>query len=343
MLRIFEYAVTSSNRLGSQQSPISTNAHSTRTPASIKIYEEDTLWLAGIVDSSRHDPTSVPKAFRPRTLVETIITPSTRRETPYYVAEPSPIDLHHRGLGPLLSKLPAELRNIIYADLLSSGHPQFLRASKATHAEGSGLVAEHGRYRMRFGFPSTTNHPLPSQRVVDAIRNLDIRADASEIGRLPLTQKEIPDLWLLQAFGGSGIVRGQCDVGFEVHPFTSNICVHRICRCLRLLSDFETVVVRVEIGGRDPVSATRKGPAKFSRGCVGAVWAVAPRDSPPPVYWSESHLEYIYGWVRKELVWFLGKGHLGRDEVGLRLVFHPREALEGVGKGWQVEPGCTLG
>ncbi|CAD6568381.1 MAG: hypothetical protein ASARMPRED_001694 [Alectoria sarmentosa] len=337
MFRIFENAVTPSNRLGSQQSPVSTNVHPTRIPASIKIYEENTLWLTGIVDSSRHDPTSVPKVFRPRTLVETIITPSTPRDNPY-VAEPSPTDLHHRGLGPLLSKLPAEIRNIIYADLLSSGHPHFLRASKATHAEGSGLVAEHGRYRLRFAFPGTINHPLPSQRVVDAIRNLDIRADASEIGKLPLTRKEVPDLWLLRAFGGSGIVRGQCDVEFQVHPHTSNICVHRICRCLRLLSDFETVAVRVEIGGRDPVSATRKGPAKFSRGCLGAVWAVAPRDnSPPPVCWSESHLEYIYAWVRRELEWFLGKGHLGRDEVGLRLVFHPRAALEGVGNGWQVE------
>ncbi|CAF9902822.1 MAG: hypothetical protein ALECFALPRED_000036 [Alectoria fallacina] len=332
MFRIFENAVTPFNRLGSQQSPVGTNAHSTRSPASIKPYEEDTLWLAGIVDSSRHDPTSVPKAFRPRALVETVTLP-TPRET-LYVAEPSPIDLH-RGLGPRLSKLPAEIRNIIYADLLSSGHPQFLRASKATHAEGSGLAAANGRYRLSFGFPNhTPNHSLPSQRVVDAIRNLDVRADASAIGKLPLTQKEVPDLWLLRAFGGSGIVRGRCDVGFEVHPYTSNICVHRICRCLRLLSDFETVVVRVEVGGRrDPVPATKKGPVKSLRGCVGAVWAVAPRDG-PPVCWSEFHLGYIYGWVRKELEWFLGKGHLGRDEVGLRLVFHPREALEGVGEGW---------
>ena len=84
-------------------------------------------------------------------------------------------------------------------------------------------MAENGVYRIRFGFSNKINHVLPSQRVVDTVRNFDIRANLSHSEDSFLMARRPPDLWLLGASGGPGLVRGQCNVSFEMYPSTTHM------------------------------------------------------------------------------------------------------------------------
>lgn len=335
MFRILENTVTSFKRLGSQQETPSMEANSSNN--SIKVYIEHELLLADSSVSSIRDPTSVPKLFRPRLLVGKINV-STPLEISY-VAEPSSIDMEG-GLGPLLFKLPGEIRNVIYSDLLSSGHPQFLRASKIMHTEGSGLIQENGIYRMNFGFPNSTNHSLSSQRVVDTIRHLDIRANVGDIGKIHFMSQEFPDDWLLQAFGGPRIGRDVCNVSFELYPSIHRHYVTRVCKSLRLLSGFERVVVRVKIDPRDLGPSTR-GPVTILHKILDTILAeerhIIPFHGSDYRFRSDYKFYSIYALIRTELERNLGKPYFGRDEHGLCMIFHPRKALEGLEDSPEVE------
>lgn len=242
---------------------------------------------------------------------------------------PNSVDVR-RGLGPLLSQLPGEIRNDIYSYLLSTGHPQFLRASKALHIEGSYLVAKHGIYRMSFGLDNGTNYSLPSQRIVDTIRNLDIHADLTYYAAWPWVTEGKPDLWLLQAFGEPGRIRGRCSVSIQAGRSTAEKLLARICMPLRLLSDFETVVVQVDLAWlREPSSRTN-----FPQGSMLVEMSTAwfeQQAKTVSVPWSV--FKYTYFYEHTHLTQNLGEGRQleGGDEGGFRLVFHPRKALERAG------------
>ena len=327
MFQLFENTVASIRRLRWQLDSACMYANSFRNPTYIKIYKEG---RPGVTDSIDSD--GAPKISRPRLVVENMKL-YTPRET-QYVMESVSIDMRG-GLGPLLLKLPGEVRNMIYSDLLASGHPQFLRSSKAMHSEGIGLMAEKGIYRVHFGFRNWKNLSLPNQHVVDTIRNLDVCANLSGEETAPPTSGEFPDVWLLQAFGGPDVVRGQCNVLFEGHSSSILICVTRTCRSLRLLSEFQKIIVRIKL---DWVSSTN-GP-RLVYSMLDAVWIEERNDV--PAHWSDTKFRWIYDLIRRELERNLGKGHLGRDERGLRLVFYPRKALEGVENECLVEPGVML-
>ena len=321
MSRSLETPFTSFKLLEWQQEPASRDANSSRN--TIKIYRADEPWLAGILGSSLSGPSSVPKVFRPRLLVAELdlLTP---HETPY-VAKPLPIDMPG-GLGRLFSKLPGEIRNVIYSDLLSSGHPQFLRASKAIHFEGSTLVQEQGIYHLKIGFSKSINHVLPSQRVADTIRHLDIRAKVSDaLGPHSMIQ-DYPDIWLLQAFGGSRIRRGVCNVSFEFYPAINNTCMKRVCASLKLLSGFEKVVVRAKIDRRASAPPTRKEALRALH-----------RIADTPVHWSDGEFRRVHRSICDELERNLGEPYpFGRDEHSLCYVFHPRKALDKAPEGFGI-------
>ena len=243
---------------------------------------------------------------------------------------PDSVDVR-RGLGPLLSQLPGEIRNDIYSYLLSTGHPQFLRASKALHIEGSYLVAKHGIYRMSFGLDNGSNYSLSSQRIVDTIRNLDIHANLTYYAAWPWVTEGISDLWILQAFGEPGRIRGRCSVSIEAGGSTAEELLARICMPLRLLSDFETVVVQVDLAWlREPSS-----PINFPLGSMLVNMSTAWFEQPKTVRVPWSVFKYTYFYEHTHLTQNLGEGHLeGGDDGGARLVFHPRKALERAGTAW---------
>ena len=74
------------------------------------------------------------------------------------------------GLGPYLFKLPRELRDQIFTQLLASGYPTFMRTSRAMKKEGEMWIARVGIYRMNLGCFYGINCPAPSQEVLDKIQ-----------------------------------------------------------------------------------------------------------------------------------------------------------------------------
>ena len=240
---------------------------------------------------------------------------------------PTSVDML-RGLGPILSQLLGEIRNIIYSYLLSTGHLQFLRASKALFAEGTGLMAENGIYRMGFGFSNRINYSLPSQRIVDTIRNLDVHVDLSYFKRHEWCVPGFPRFWILEVFGKPLFPRGQCTIFLQVDCSTPIQLVAAICQPLRLLSDFETVSVRAEIVWLEPNAWSFLFPESLMAQAA-AEWLKEREATPVP--WSLFKCQFFHDLLR--LSWNLGEGCLKeQDERGFRLVFHPRKALEEYGE-----------
>ena len=183
---------------------------------------------------------------------------------------------------------------------------------------------------MNFGTSYGINYFLPSQRIVDTIRNLDVRVNLSRFEGLSWSNKRTAYLWLLQAFGEPGAVRGQCHVSLAVNSSTIDLFLHDFCMPLRLLSDFETVVVRTEIEQwHEP------GPSNFYfqhslLSTAGPAW-LQQRETGSPVPWSVFKCQFIRD-LLLPLTWNLGSAlREEEDESSLRLVFHPRKALEEAG------------
>ena len=291
-----------------------------RNSTTIKTYKLDYEWVLIMMGTKLANSTDFPKIYRAGRSIENVKVP-TAWETPC-IEESTSIHAR-RGLGPILSLLPGEIRNVIYSYLFATGHLQFLRASKALYVEGSSLISEHGIYRMGFG-SDRINYSLPSQRVVDTIRNLDICIDLGMFGGYFWAFEGRPDLWLFEAFGEPGFVRGQCDVSLEVYPSTTAWWAKSLCTHLQLLSDFETVIVQVKIMGVEP-GPTATYPTYSMMSEVQTAW-FEHRET-DTVSWSVFKCQHLYRLLR--LPWNFGKECLEeQDERGFRLTFHPRKALE---------------
>ena len=229
------------------------------------------------------------------------------------------------SLGPILSQLPGEIRNIIYSYLLSTGHPQFLRASKALYIEGSSLMAENGIYRVNFGVPKTINYLLPNQRIVDNIRNIDICTDMSHYGEYDWMVTPPRERWLLEAFGEVGRPRGQCTATLEVYPSTTWMILAGFCRRLPLFSGFETVVVWAKVHWLEPDSSTIC-PTNSLMGKAKKAWQKQRKTATVPRSTFIYRFLYDYGGFL-QLESYFGEGLLEeQDKNGFRVVFHPRKA-----------------
>lgn len=298
---------------------------SSRVLTTINVYRDNLRSISDMLIYFHFDLERTPQVHRVERSVQKI-TMLTEPVISFAVASKS-VDVQ-RGLGPVLCQLPGEIRNNIYSYLLSTGHPQFLRASKALHIEGSGLVAKDGVYRMRFGDDNVINYSLPSQRIVDTIRNLDIHADLTYYAGWPWVTEGKRDLWLLQAFGEPGRIRGRCSVFIEVGYSTTEELLAHTCMPLRLLSDFETVVVQVDLGWRSAPSSPITHPEGALLVKMSTAWFEQRETGAVP--WSVFKYRYVYD--HTHLTHNLGEGQLeGGDDGGFRQVFHPRKALERAG------------
>ena len=284
---------------------------------SIKLYKPQFDWLINVHDSLDFNRARKPRNCGARPVVVLMRVPG---EPAFFnVVAPTSAETL-TGLGPTLSQLPGEIRNIIYSYLLCTGHPQFLRASKALYDEGSGLMAENGVYRVSFGSPNRTNYLLPSQRIVDNIHNIDICTDLSHAPQ---------NLWLLEAFGEPGRPRAQCSVTLNVHPSTDRMLWAGFCAHLPLLSVFETVVVRAEVNWPEPDSWTICT-VKNLMGKATKAWLKQRETAAVP--WSVFKCRFIYDLCNRQLKWYFGEGLLkGQDESSYPMVFHPLKAQEALG------------
>lgn len=81
------------------------------------------------------------------------------------------------GLGPLLSKLPTEIRFMIFGDCISSGHPEFMRTSQALQKDGQAILFEQGVYRLRLEPWKYHITARPSHETSRQIQKFDIMVD----------------------------------------------------------------------------------------------------------------------------------------------------------------------
>ena len=295
----------------------------------IKIYKPEDDSLINVYNSLGSNITRDPRIFKTRPVFEQRRVPDGWEPAFFNVVAPTSVETL-TGLGRTLSQLPGEIRNIIYSYLLSTGHLHFLRASKALYVEGSGLMAEKGVYRVSFGSPTRINYLLPSQRIVDKIRNLDICTDLSYFGERGWLADGPQNRWLLEAFGEPGRPRGQCSVTLEVYSSTDRRLLAAFCRRLRIFSDFETVIVRAEVHWFEPDSSTGC-PLGSLMGEAKEAWMEQCETATVP--WSVFRCRYVYD--LDDLVGlrrYFGEGLLkGQDESSLRMIFHPRKAQEELG------------
>lgn len=291
----------------------------------IDIYRYDIESIDDMLAQFHSDLNGTHQAHRVERVVRKF-TVLAEPEIPFAVA-PETVDLQ-RGLGPLLSQLPGEVRNHIYSYLVSTGDLKFLRASKALYIEGNGIVSKDGIFRVSLGPDDRINYSLPSQRIVDTIRNLDICADLTYFVGWPWVTDGKPDQWLLRAFGEPGRIRGRCSVSIDVGSSTSEELIAHMCMPLRLFSDFTTVIVQVDLRWfREPRTPTIL-PLDSLSAKVGDIWL----EQRETVATSWSVFKYKCYYEHIHLTHNLGEGKLeGMDNGGFRQVFHPRKALERAG------------
>ena len=137
--------------------------------------------------------------------------------------------------------------------------------------------------------------------------------------------------WPLEAFGDPRRPRGHCNVTLDVYPSTEKDFLTGLCGHLRLLSGFETLVVRVVVNRleRDPRSKRPYIPLMGEE--AEKAWLGQRETSAVP--WSVFMCRFVYNLDDLvSLKWYLGEGVLkGQDESSFRLVFHPWRAQEGLG------------
>lgn len=124
------------------------------------------------------------------------------------------------GLGPLLYKLPAELRLMILGQCIASGHPGFMRASRALHKDGQAIILEKGIYRVHLGQPYDHYGQQPNQDFVEKIQNLDVTVDLTKYRGYAR---------VLEPFADLKIHRGHCNLVLKV------VCVPNLVAGIELL------------------------------------------------------------------------------------------------------------
>ena len=153
-----------------------------------------------------------------------------------YTIQPKYIDSPN-ALGPFFNRLPQELRDIIFADCIASGYPQFMAASHAMREEGTGQIWEKGVFRMNLG-PSSPVCPRPTQDIANKVQNLSVRIKGTE-GHILRSISSAVDLETLKAFGGSKVPRKSCKIFYE----------HKI-RVKGMLSELRAIV-KTFVGFKD--------------------------------------------------------------------------------------------
>ena len=120
------------------------------------------------------------------------------------------------GLGPYFDKLPRELRDQIFSDLIASGHPAFMRTSNIMEQEGKALITKEGIYRLNFGFAEKGNCPIPNPEVLATIQKVEFHIRHSVNRNLFVWQ-------YLKFRKGLGLIEGlspqrkTCNVFYDLH------------------------------------------------------------------------------------------------------------------------------
>ena len=223
-----------------------------------------------------------------------------------------PLTNFARGLGPSFGKLPRELRDPIFSDLIASGHPQFMSVSRVMNAEGMDLIYKEGVFRMRFDLDASNQElvfrkfTLPTANVVDKIQHLRVRIRSGRKS-LPLDLQVYAKAFSrLRMFRDSPLTHGSCTIVFDIAPCCTSKLFLGIARSIEGLTNFDTVVMRMDFDARATIST----PEDKRRALI-----LSMRDR-------------CFTGIQADFKTHLGKGDMEFDSDGLRVIFHPRKAQQ---------------
>ena len=228
-----------------------------------------------------------------------------------FTIEPKNPPPSSQGLGQF-NTLPRELRDVIFAECLASGYPQFLACSRAMREEGMSQVWEKGVCRMNFDnmvnlvslavIPTDGPEVLQlTQHIAERIQHLRVRIPGTAFR--PLGVWASIDFDAMRHFGGSELRRKSCTVLLEVEddePYTFGV---EVVQALETLAGFERVDLRVV--------TSMKGLPGYAPVANGTYIPI--------------HPENTYTHFLESLRRSLGRPSVGRDEEGLYVRFHPRQ------------------
>ena len=207
------------------------------------------------------------------------------------------------GLG-ALSRLPRELRDMVYGHAINDGNMAILQLSQQTHLEASPLVFEKGVYRMLIAYPNFETNFQPDNSIASKIKNVHVRVNA----RGPIRKKD-DGLAFLRNFGSASIPRNNCVVTIECDILSRHMKAFQAVNALKGFTNFERVILEIELDGYRDV-----------------------RGDPYPSTMYDFHKDQVRSRY-EEAVMFqmdllqpsLGIGDWDEDTKGERLAFHPRE------------------
>ena len=223
-----------------------------------------------------------------------------------------PLTNFARGLGPSFGKLPRELRDPIYSDLIASGHPQFMSVSRVMNAEGMDLIYKKGVFRMGFDLDVANQEfvfrkfTLPTANIVDKIQDLRVRIRSGPTFLPKDLQVYAKAFSRLRMFGDSPVTHGTCTIVFEFAPGCTTKLFEGIARSIEGLTNFDTVVMRMDSDSR----ATKSMPEHKRRARVKARADLCARI------------------LKVGIKTHLGQGDVELDIDGLRVIFRPRKAQQ---------------
>lgn len=265
--------------------------------------------------TKQQDVTGSVLSFNRKTLMECM--ESFMPQEDHYVVEVPFID-YPGGLGPFFSKLPRELRDHIFSDLLVSGDPQFIALSRAMKFEGMALIYKKGVYRINIGYDvlnrkhSLGNCPSPTQETAESIQNFCIRVST---GSFPLcsTAQGLDETRgsFLVRIKSLSFPRGICNIvlAFENNLGTNLMVLFTIFRSPMAFIKLDTLVFRVDVDASRSATFPKNSTRSFARRMI---WLT----------------DLAFTKAQEFLEPHLGKGEMGSDKDGLRLVFYPRKARE---------------
>lgn len=188
---------------------------------------------------------------------------------------------------------------MIFGDCISSGHPEFMRASQALQKDGQPILFEQGVYRLRLGPGKDYNAQRPSHETSRQIQKFDITIDM-RFGEPLVGVKDD----LITMLKGSRIPGKKCKILFKTDCV---LLVASDCDALDVLHsfrDFEELALQIESGnhGFDPSI-----PA-----CLYTKWQENP----------------VFLRIWKSLESSLGEAEVSSVHKGYCLLYHPRRHAE---------------
>lgn len=233
------------------------------------------------------------------------IQPSIRQED--RPAVEIPILSYAGGLGPYFSKLPRELRDQIFSDLLASGHPQLASVSRAMNIEVTALVYQKGVCRVNLGYDIyehkagvlKENCTRPVKKVIDSIRNFSIKVKVKDFSSP--RSGETGEIQHIDTFMGFPLRQGYCNIRGCCNTYAKGyfgMLLWNLVLIARGLIEYETVVLHI-----DTDKFLEHGYEEW-----------------------EVHRIFTFRCSSKKYVEpLLGQEIVRSDKDGLQLVFHPRE------------------